>query len=161
MGQIWKAILWEEGKGEDAKVVAQRLPFKQKAVYHYWNIVSSRAWKLDKDPVASAKMFIAQKGGQEHIAALDVRPEPGTECVAFYVTDFVEGWAENTQELAMDSTCECDPHIYANIQTYHPISREYEWRKLRAVFGCGGRKRVWNTVGVHVPSHDQRSGTGR
>ncbi len=130
MGQIWKAILWQEGKGESAKTVAKRLPFKQRAVYHYWNIVSSREWKLDKDPLVSARMFIEQKGAQEHIAALDVEPEPGTECVAFYVTDFVEGWAENAQELAMDSTCMCSPNIYSNIKTYLPISREYQWRKL-------------------------------
>lgn len=112
VGQIWKAILWQEGKGEDAKTVVKHLPFKQKAVYHYWNIVSSKEWKLDKDPLVSARMFIEQKGAQEHIAALDVQPEPGTECVAFYVTDFIEGWAENVQELAMDSTCERKQDIY-------------------------------------------------
>lgn len=53
----------------------------------------------------SARKFIEERGEQYDIAPLNVAAEPGTEVLALYAKDFVDKWAKNTQELAMDSTC--------------------------------------------------------
>ena len=75
-------------------------------MYYYWHLVSEQDWKLDSDPVTSAKKYISENESQHNVSLLNIEPEPGTEVVAFKVVDFVREWAVNTQELAMDSTCE-------------------------------------------------------
>lgn len=75
-------------------------------VYYYWQIVTRDEWGLVSTPLESTHKFITDKGNEYHIKTLNVEAEPGTEVLAFYITDFIEGWAEHTQELAMDSTCE-------------------------------------------------------
>lgn len=55
--------------------------------------------------MVSVRKFIEERGEQYNIAPLDVAAEPGTKVLAFYVKDFVNEWAKNTQKLAMDSTC--------------------------------------------------------
>lgn len=106
----------EEGRGKSAFDPELALPFKQKAVYYYWHIVSRKEWRLADTPLASARKFIETNSEMEFISLLDVEAEPGTEALAFYVTDFVEGWAKHTQELAMDSTCECSAQIYPTMR---------------------------------------------
>lgn len=54
----------------------------------------------------SARKFILKHGNEYQVRLLNMDPlPPGTKALAFQVTDFVELWAENTRELAMDSTC--------------------------------------------------------
>ncbi|CDO76217.1 hypothetical protein BN946_scf184894.g6 [Trametes cinnabarina] len=95
-GKIWQHILQEEGDAD--------LPYGPNAVYYYWHVVSQEEWRLADNPLASASKFIKDWGERHHIKVLEVEAEPGTEVLAFYVTDFVAAWARNTQELAMDST---------------------------------------------------------
>ncbi|EIW53639.1 uncharacterized protein TRAVEDRAFT_99853, partial [Trametes versicolor FP-101664 SS1] len=97
-GQIWGYLLAEEDAEEDD------LPYGPNAVYYYWHIVSREEWRLADDPLASARKFVEERGEKHHIVLLDVEAAPGTQTLAFYVTDFVEMWAKHTQELAMDST---------------------------------------------------------
>lgn len=82
------------------------VPYSSKSVYYYWHVVSRKHWKLDPNPLESAKKFVTENGDTHNVALLDVLSEPGTEVVAFQVTDFMSEWAEHTQELGMDSTCE-------------------------------------------------------
>ena len=103
-GKIWAHIVREETQGRDVKEAG--LPFESKAVYYYWQVVSRQSWKLAPDPVESAREFIRRNEREHHIALLDVDPQPGTQVLAFEVTDFMQEWARNTQELAIDSTCE-------------------------------------------------------
>ncbi|RPD53668.1 hypothetical protein L226DRAFT_517852 [Lentinus tigrinus ALCF2SS1-7] len=84
--------------------IAIKLNFSSKSVYYYWHVVSREEWKLDNNPITSACKFIKEKGDTYHVALLDVQAEPGTRVLTFQVTDFVQEWARNTQELAMDST---------------------------------------------------------
>ncbi|PCH39585.1 hypothetical protein WOLCODRAFT_110923 [Wolfiporia cocos MD-104 SS10] len=100
--QIWRHILRTELAGQMASEV--NLPFRSKAVYYYWHVVSKESWKLADDPVESVQKFIQENGDECNIALLDVQAEPNTQVVAFQVTNFVREWASNTQELAMDST---------------------------------------------------------
>ena len=67
--------------------------------------MSSNHWKLDSNPLESAKKFITKNSDTHNVALLDVLQEHGTEVVAFQVTDMVSHWAPHTQELGMDSTC--------------------------------------------------------
>lgn len=68
--------------------------------------MSKNEWRLADDPLESAQMYIQQNGLEHQVAMLDIAAELGTKVLAFQVTDFVRLWAKNTQELAMDSTCE-------------------------------------------------------
>ncbi len=102
--KIWRHIVREELRNRTLRKI--KLGFSSKAVYYHWLVVSREEWKLDDDPIKSARKFILERGEEHGIAPLDVPAEPGTEVLAFQVTDFVEEWAKNTQELAMDSTCE-------------------------------------------------------
>ena len=93
----------EETEGKEAPDI--NLPFRSKSVYYYWHVISREEWRLADDPIDSARTFLEREGESMHVAVLDVTPEPGTEVLAFEVTDFMNEWAQHTQELAMDSTC--------------------------------------------------------
>lgn len=94
----------EETHGKDAAKI--QLPFRSKAIYYYWNIMSRQEWKCAPDPLDSAKKWITKKGAKHQVALLDVEAVPGTRVMAFQVIDFMQAWATKTEELAMDSTCE-------------------------------------------------------
>ncbi|KAI9059933.1 hypothetical protein FKP32DRAFT_1760738 [Trametes sanguinea] len=102
-GQIWRHIIRVED--ERRRVTgAGPVPFRAKAVYYHWLLVCRQDWKLDPDPLVSARRFIQERGEHYRLKAFDLQEEPGTQAVAFYIQDFVESWAAHTQELAMDST---------------------------------------------------------
>ena len=83
-----------------------KIPFRRTAVTYYWETISRTEWKLNPDPIESARKWIVERGGSHQVQLLDVQAAPGTRVVAFQVTDFMGEWAKNTRELAMDSTCE-------------------------------------------------------
>ena len=68
-------------------------------------MVSRELWRRDSDTFVSAQKFILEDGKDHQVKVLDVLPEPGTQAMAFQIVDFMQAWASNTQELAMDSTC--------------------------------------------------------
>ena len=74
-------------------------------MYYYWHLVSEEHWRLNPDPVISARKFIIEQGALHHVGLLDITAAPGTEVLAFQVIDFMEDWTPHTQELGMDSTC--------------------------------------------------------
>lgn len=82
-----------------------KISFRRKSVYYWWQIASQCTWKLDKDPLKSARIFISQNADKYHVKLLDVMPAPGTQVLAFEVTDFLDEWGPHMQELGMDSTC--------------------------------------------------------
>ncbi len=151
-------MLQEEMHGR--AVTSGSLPFKAKAVYYYWNLVSREEWRFAADPLESAQKLVEVNAETEHIALLDVKAEPGTECLAFYVTDFVESWAEHAQELAMDSTCACAQFKINHILIYIYSIREHKRWELRVICGRRGCKRLWHSARISVPSHNQRGGIG-
>ena len=101
--QLWRHIEREEQRGKTVRDAPT--PFKAKAVYYYWHQMSKNRWKLDDDPLTSAEAYIREHGQEHNVALLDVVAPAGTRAIAFQVTDLMEAWATNTQELAMDSTC--------------------------------------------------------
>ena len=103
MDQIWRHIEREEMEGRT--VTDGDLPFRSKAVYYYWHIVTRQAWRFANDPFDSARQFLTQHGSNHHVSVLEVEQVPGMKALAFQVDDFMSAWAANTQELAMDSTC--------------------------------------------------------
>lgn len=116
---MWKEILAKECAG--LPVTKLDLPFDEKAVRYHWLKSSQEAWRLADDPVESARAFITENGKENMIGLLDVEAAPGTTVLAFQVTDFMEAWAENTRELAMDSTCKwCFFYsFYRSLIVYH------------------------------------------
>lgn len=101
----------EESRGKSAKDI--KISFRRHAIACYWETVSRTEWKLDPDPIESARKWIVERGDSHHIALLDVEAAPGTRVVVFQVTDFMEEWAKNTRELAMDSTCKLNSELIA------------------------------------------------
>ncbi|PCH36008.1 hypothetical protein WOLCODRAFT_81724 [Wolfiporia cocos MD-104 SS10] len=102
-GEIWCHIVREETHGKSASEVS--MPFRSKAVYYYWHVVSRNEWRRANDPLESARRFIEEKGDEYQVRLLDLEEVPETKVLAFEVTDSMKEWADHTQELAMDSTC--------------------------------------------------------
>jgi TPP-dependent pyruvate/acetoin dehydrogenase alpha subunit len=94
----------EESKGKTAREL--EITFRRHAVYYYWHVISRTEWKLDRDPIESARKFLTEKGQDHQVKLLDVQAATETRVVAFQVVDFVREWASQTRELGMDSTCE-------------------------------------------------------
>ncbi|KAI9057367.1 hypothetical protein FKP32DRAFT_1689206 [Trametes sanguinea] len=101
-GQIWRHILREEAQSRGVREID--VPFRSKSVYYYWATVCRSEWRLSDTPLSSARKFLHERGTEFNICALNIKEEPGTEVLAFYVKDFVEEWARHTQELGIDST---------------------------------------------------------
>ncbi|GJE92122.1 hypothetical protein PsYK624_082750 [Phanerochaete sordida] len=101
-GQLWRHIVREESLGKAAGKLD--LPFSAKAVQHWWHVCSKGEWSFAKDPLESAREFILRHGDEHFIKLLDVVAAPGTQVLAFEVSDFIDEWAPHCQELAMDST---------------------------------------------------------
>ena len=77
----------------------------QNSVYYYWHILTKCKQQLANDPLDLAKKFIEVYNKEYHVELLDTISETETQSLTFQVTDFVNAWAYNTQELVMDSTC--------------------------------------------------------
>ncbi|KAJ7488558.1 hypothetical protein B0H11DRAFT_2230093 [Mycena galericulata] len=69
----------------------------QKQIYALWSDLNEGAWRLDDDQVKSA-----QKTSDVEI--IPIRTEAGIHAIAFSLKDALDGWANKTEELAMDST---------------------------------------------------------
>jgi hypothetical protein len=100
---MWQHILSQECR--ERPVAEVNMSFNEKAVRYHWLKVSQKAWQLATNPIKSARQFVAERGQENMIALLDVKATPGTTVLTFKVTDFVDAWAKNTCNLAMDSTC--------------------------------------------------------
>lgn len=90
---------------EGRSVTEVDMPFRSKAVYYYWHVVTRKLWRFSDDPFQSAHLFLSRSGQRNHVSILEVEHEPGVKALAFQVNDFLAEWALHTQELAMDSTC--------------------------------------------------------
>lgn len=101
---MWQYILSQECGSRPVSDV--ELPFNEKSVRYHWLKVSQEEWRLDSDPIVSARKFLSEHGAQHQIKMINIQEAPGTRVLAFEVADFMDCWAKNTQELAMDSTCE-------------------------------------------------------
>lgn len=88
-------------------------------------MVSWHEWRLGDNPLDSAQKFIENRGETYHVALLDVPPAPGTQVLAFQITDFVQEWARNTQEFAMDST-------YKLVTKFFTLS-DKNWSEINAM----------------------------
>lgn len=65
----------EECRGKSAKDI--KISFRRHAVAYYWETVSRTEWKLDPDPIESARKWIVERGKSHHVALLDVEAAPG------------------------------------------------------------------------------------
>ena len=80
--------------------------FTQKAVRYAWANVASEKWYHDKDPIKSTRIYLETHGPEQRVQLLELPEIEGTQTLAFIIDDFVENWAENTETLLVDSTCE-------------------------------------------------------
>jgi hypothetical protein len=102
--KIWRHILAVEAGGKAVSEVD--IAFTRMSVYYHWSLVSRDLWKFDDAPLNSAREFMRQQGEKHQVALLNVEAEPGTEVLAFEITDIMQVCAEKTRELGIDSTCE-------------------------------------------------------
>ncbi|KAJ7852598.1 hypothetical protein B0H13DRAFT_2359391 [Mycena leptocephala] len=75
----------------------------QKQIYALWSELNEGAWRLDDDQVKSAQMILEKLEGTD-VEIIPIRAEPGIHAIAFALKEVVDGWAEEREELAMDST---------------------------------------------------------
>ncbi|KAI0669307.1 hypothetical protein C8Q78DRAFT_992915 [Trametes maxima] len=83
--QIWNHIVAKEMAGKSVLTPGTALPFRQKAVYYYWQCEGRKDWRLANTPFRSAEKWLEEKGEQHHVKRLPIEPEPGTEVLAFYL----------------------------------------------------------------------------
>ncbi|KAJ7840580.1 hypothetical protein B0H13DRAFT_1649644 [Mycena leptocephala] len=91
--KIWTRVLAENPGTE----------VTQKQIYALWSELNEGAWRLDDDQVKSAQMILEKLEGTD-VEIIPIRAEPGIHAIAFALKEVVDGWAEETEELAMDST---------------------------------------------------------
>ncbi|KAJ7712996.1 hypothetical protein B0H16DRAFT_1341846 [Mycena metata] len=92
--QIWTRVL-QDYPGTEVT---------QKQIYALWSRMNEEAWRLDDDQVKSAQKLLEKMHGKE-IEIIPIRQEEGLHCIAFGFKEVLDGWAEQNEELAMDSTC--------------------------------------------------------
>lgn len=90
-----------------------KLPFRQAAVYYFWNLHFQKKFRTSKDPFESAKNFISAHGSTHLVEPMTLEEVPGTKALAFTVMDFMNEWVSRTQELGLDSTCELQSQVIA------------------------------------------------
>ncbi|KAJ7240933.1 hypothetical protein C8J57DRAFT_1561968, partial [Mycena rebaudengoi] len=90
---IWTHVLRENPETE----------ITQKQIYALWSDLNEGAWRLDDDQVKSAQMVLQKMEGTE-VELIPINPEPGIHSITFGFKEILDGWAEKTEELAMDST---------------------------------------------------------
>ena len=90
--------------------------------------MNEKVWKLDPDAVKSAEKVLEKWDGVK-TEIIHLPEEPGMSAVAFGLTDVIDRWAANTEELAIDSTCKFLNHQYRQ-QTHRNGSREHKQRAL-------------------------------
>ena len=76
----------------------------QKQIYALWSELNEGKWRLDDNQVKSAQMILEKMEGTE-IEMIPISPQPGIHAIAFGLKEVLDGWARETEELAMDSTC--------------------------------------------------------
>lgn len=74
-------------------------------VHRAWGTISENTWKLDKDQINSARLFIAKM--EKELALLDLEVEEGVEQVAWVNTCVDMRLKGKIVEVAIDATCEC------------------------------------------------------
>ena len=54
----------------------------------------------------SARLYLEKHGAEDSIQLLEMPEVHGARTIAFIVEDFVQEWAQHTETLLVDSTCE-------------------------------------------------------
>lgn len=66
----------------------------------------SYEWQHADDPIESARKYIRANELEENVKLMELVDEPGTQVIAFVITDFVDNFKGWTQSFLTDSTCE-------------------------------------------------------
>ena len=82
-----------------------------------WASVASKEWYHDPEPIKSACIYLENHGAKERIKLLNLPVIEGAQTLAFIIDDFVEDWAQNTETLLVDSTCEYNLVTIFSVQT--------------------------------------------
>lgn len=83
----------------------------EKQVYALWSDINRGAWRLDPDQVVSAQKVLQKVEGTD-VEIIPIVQETGINSIGFALKEILDGWATNTEELAMDSTCESVKKMY-------------------------------------------------
>lgn len=105
----------------------------QKQIYALWNELNEGAWRLDDDQVKSAQKILEKLDGAD-VEIIPIRTEAGIHSIAFGLKEVLDGWADLTEELAMDSTCTLAPISPQNLLIV--VTRENKRGRLRTVWVC-------------------------
>jgi hypothetical protein len=79
--------------------------FNQRSVHYYWMKLVSHEWQHDGDPIESARKYIRANELEENVKLMELEDEPGTQIIAFVITDFMDNFKGWTQSFLTDSTC--------------------------------------------------------
>lgn len=73
-------------------------------MYARWSHIGEGSWKTAADEVESARKLLEAVEGVA-VENLPIAEEPGRISFACAFKEAVDGWANETAELALDSTC--------------------------------------------------------
>jgi hypothetical protein len=105
-------------------------------------MLASEQWFHDKDPIKSARLYLEKHGAEEGIRLLEMPEIEGAQTLAFIVDDFVQEWAQHTETLLVDSTCEYNFKDYilsTNLLITQSIQTRTIWNYLRLLPICWAR----------------------
>ncbi|KAF8325049.1 uncharacterized protein EI90DRAFT_3157113 [Cantharellus anzutake] len=90
------------------------LPFSRDAVYNFWRSLKMKDWKLDDDPVISAKKLLEKasidNGWEDlprRVHIIELGESEDYESLGFSITPVLELWRGRIKELVIDSAWKC------------------------------------------------------
>ena len=93
-------------------------PFSRDAAYQVWRSLNMNNWKLDPNPLDSAKKLIANasilnkdEGDTSKLPCIQLienMENEDYECLAFCIPKILNIWHCWMKELVVDSACECN-----------------------------------------------------
>ena len=100
--QIWKGLA--------SRHKPQGPPFSCVAAYQYWCSLNMKEWRLDEDPLTSAKLLLNNAGassdeGTSRVQMIDIENNVDYDCLAFSLPEILKEWGNPINEVVMDSAC--------------------------------------------------------
>ncbi len=89
-------------------------PSSCQAAYHVWHNLNMKEWKLDPDPLISARKLLTnatnthveRSGDLPRVRTIEMSENEDYSCLAFSIPPILHDWSHRVKELVVDSACE-------------------------------------------------------
>jgi hypothetical protein len=79
------------------------MEYTPKQVHYLWSSYNQEIWRLDPDPMTSARMILERE--KEHIEIVPILKENGMFTLGFALKNALSLVGEAVEEAALDGTC--------------------------------------------------------